>query len=104
MQVDSYFLININISNILYFSKSTSTNAQYSGLWDTLWMMLFTKEHIWKENALAESAEKLVLVYLKILYRIRYKKEMLYLDLKSIIRKTEYVHEAHVCSYQGNLS
>ena len=34
---------NMNISSIFYFSKSTSINTQYSSLWDTLKMMLFTK-------------------------------------------------------------
>ena len=33
----------MNISSIFYFSKSTSKNTQYSSLWDTLEMMLFTK-------------------------------------------------------------
>ena len=39
----TYFWKNMNISGILYFSKSTSINTQYSSLWDTLKMMLFTK-------------------------------------------------------------
>ena len=44
-----YFWRNINISSIFYFSKSTSINTQYSSLWDTLKMMLFTKYLIkWK--------------------------------------------------------
>ena len=44
-----YFLRNMNISSIFYFSKSTSKNTQYSSLWDTLEMMLFTKYFIkWK--------------------------------------------------------
>ena len=39
----------MNISSIFYFSKSTSINTQYSSLWDTLKMMLFTKYLIkWK--------------------------------------------------------
>ena len=38
-----YFLRNINISSIFYFSKLTSINTRYSSLWDTLEMMLFTK-------------------------------------------------------------
>ena len=38
-----YFWRNMNISSIFYFSKSTSINTQYSSLWDTLKMMLFTK-------------------------------------------------------------
>ena len=33
----------MNISSIFYCSKSTSINTQYSSLWDTLKMMLFTK-------------------------------------------------------------
>ena len=45
----TYFWRNRNISNVFYFSKSTSMNTQYSSLWDTLKMMLFTKHHIkWK--------------------------------------------------------
>ena len=47
----------MHISSIFYFSKSTSINTQYSSLWDTLKMMLFTKYFILNENALAESAE-----------------------------------------------
>ena len=44
-----YFWRNMNISSIFYFSKSTSKNTQYSSLWDTLRMMLFTKYLIkWK--------------------------------------------------------
>ena len=39
----AYFWRNMNISSIFYFSKSTSINTQYSSLWDTLKMMLFTK-------------------------------------------------------------
>ena len=39
----------MNISSIFYFSKSTSINTQYSSLWGTLKMMLFTKHLIkWK--------------------------------------------------------
>ena len=45
----TYFWRNMNISGISYFSKSTSINTQYSSLWDTLKMMLFTKYLIkWK--------------------------------------------------------
>ena len=32
----------MHISSIFYFSKSTSINTQYSSLWDTLKMMLFS--------------------------------------------------------------
>ena len=42
----TYFWRNMNISSIFYFSKSTSINTQYSSLWDTLKMMLFTKYFI----------------------------------------------------------
>ena len=38
----TYFWRNMNISSIFYFSKSSSINTQYSSLWDTLKMMLFT--------------------------------------------------------------
>ena len=38
----TYFWRNMNISSIFYFSKSTSINTQYSSLWDTLKLMLFT--------------------------------------------------------------
>ena len=49
----------MNTSSIFYFSKSTSINTQYSGLWDNLGMMiLFTKYHI-NENPLTELVEKL---------------------------------------------
>ena len=45
----TYFLRNMNISSIFYFPKSTSINTQYSRLWGTLKMMLFTKYLIkWK--------------------------------------------------------
>ena len=45
----TYFWRYMNISSIFYFSKSTSINTQYSSLWDTLMMMLFTKYLIkWK--------------------------------------------------------
>ena len=45
----TYFWRYMNISSIFYFSKSTSINTQYSSLWDTLKMMLFTKYLIkWK--------------------------------------------------------
>ena len=38
-----YFWRNRKISSIFYFPKLTSINTQYSSLWDTLKMMLFTK-------------------------------------------------------------
>ena len=38
----TYFLRNMNISSIFYFSKSTSINTQNSSLWDTPKMMLFS--------------------------------------------------------------
>ena len=45
----TYFWRYMTISSIFYFSKSTSINKQYSSLWDTLKMMLFTKYLIkWK--------------------------------------------------------
>ena len=45
----TYFWRNMDISSIFYFSKSTSINTQYSSLWGTLGMMLFTKYLIkWK--------------------------------------------------------
>ena len=45
----TYFWRNMNISSIFYFSKSASINTQYSSLWDTLKVMLFTKYLIkWK--------------------------------------------------------
>ena len=45
----TYFWRYMKISSIFYFSKSTSINTQYSSLWDTLKMMLFTKYLIkWK--------------------------------------------------------
>ena len=45
----TYFWGNMNISSIFYFPKSTSINTQYSSLWGTLKMMLFTKYLIkWK--------------------------------------------------------
>ena len=45
----TYIWRNMNISSFFYFLKSTSINTQYSGLWDTLEMMLFTKYLIkWK--------------------------------------------------------
>ena len=45
----TYFWRNMNVSIIFYFPKSTSINTQYSSLWDTLKMMLFTKYLIkWK--------------------------------------------------------
>ena len=44
-----YFWRNVKISSIFYFSKSTSINTQYSSLWHTLEMILFTKYLIkWK--------------------------------------------------------
>ena len=68
----TYFWRNKNISSILYFSKSTSINIQHSSLLDTLKMMLFTK-YLMKmhwHNKLKIS----VLVWFKILCRIRYSK------------------------------
>ena len=45
----TYFWRNMNISSSFYFSKSTSINTQYSSLWGTLKMMMFTKYPIkWK--------------------------------------------------------
>ena len=45
----TYFWRYMNISCIFYLSKSTSINTQYSSLWDTLKMLLFTKYLIkWK--------------------------------------------------------
>ena len=52
---DSYLLVWLTleetwiVSSIFYFSKSTSINTQHSSLWDTMQMMLFTKDLIkWK--------------------------------------------------------
>ena len=39
----TYFLRNVAFCSNFYFWKSTSKNTQYSDLWDTLGMMLFTK-------------------------------------------------------------
>ena len=39
----TYFWRNMDISGFFYFSKSTSINTQYSSLWDTPKVMLFTK-------------------------------------------------------------
>ena len=65
------FQKNTNISNILYFSKSTSINTQHGSL-DTLATMLFTKDHIkWKCIARIQ-LKSLLLIYLKIFYKIRY--------------------------------
>ena len=56
LHVDSYPLVwftfkeNVNFCSILYLSRSTSINTQHSSLWDTLWMMLFTKDHIMKTH------------------------------------------------------
>ena len=45
----TYFWRTMNICSIIHFSKSTSINTWYSGLWDTLGVMLFTKDLIkWK--------------------------------------------------------
>ena len=45
----THFWRNMKISSIFSFSKLTSINTQYSSLWDTLKMMLFTKYLIkWK--------------------------------------------------------
>ena len=38
----TYFWRNSNSSSTFYFSKLTTIDTQYSGLWDTLEMMLFT--------------------------------------------------------------
>ena len=49
LSVQTYFRRNMNIWSIFYFSKSTLINTQYSSLWDTLKMILFTKYLIkWK--------------------------------------------------------
>ena len=47
-----YFQKNVNISCFFYFSKLTLINTQYSSLWGTLKMMLYTKYLIkWKRIA-----------------------------------------------------
>ena len=69
-----YFWRNISICSIFYFSKSTSINAQYSSLWDTLKMMLFTK-YLIKWKCIGRISWKFwYWFYLKIPYRIRNKK------------------------------
>ena len=70
----TYFWRNVNISSIFFFSKSTSINTQYSCLWDTLKMMLFTKYLIKMKTHWQNQLKISALVYFKILYRIRYKK------------------------------
>ena len=60
----TFFWRNINISSIFYFAKLTSINTQYSGLWDTLKMMLFTKYFIkWKDIGRSNQLKISVLVW-----------------------------------------
>ena len=67
------FWRNLNISSIFYLSKSTSINTQYSTLWDTLKMLLFTK-YLIKWKCIGRISWKLQYWFnFKILYRIRYK-------------------------------
>ena len=69
-----YFRRNMNICSIFYFSKSTSINTQYSSLWNTLKMMLFTK-YLIKWKRIGRFSWKFWYWYnIIILYRIRYKK------------------------------
>ena len=68
-----YFRRNMNISSILYFSKSTSINAQYSSLWDTLQIMLFTK-YLKMKMHWQNQLKIAVLVSFKNFFGIRYKK------------------------------
>ena len=67
----THFRRNMNISSISYFSKSTEINTKYSALWDTLGMMLFTRNHIklkLKKKSIGRSAEKFDLIWLS--YRL----------------------------------
>ena len=64
----------MNISGIFYFSKSTSINTQYSSLWDTLKMMLINKIPHKMKTHWQNQLKIWVLVWFKILYRIRFKK------------------------------
>ena len=70
----TYFLRNIAICSNFYFLKSTSKNTQYSGLWDTLGMMLFTKKSNEMKTLWRNRLKFLVLVYYKVFFRTKYKK------------------------------
>ena len=64
-----YFWRNMHISSIFYFSKSTSINTQYSSLWDTLKMMLFSIKILNKMKMLWQNQLKIsVSVLFKTLY------------------------------------
>ena len=75
-----YFWRNMNISSIFYFSKSTSVNTQYSSLWDTLKMMLFTK-YLIKWKRIGRISWKVgYWFYLKSFMELDIKRNMLYLS------------------------
>ena len=71
LHADSYR--NKNISSIFYISKSTSISTQHSSLWNTLGMMLVTKD-LKKWKILAELDKKfgIGLLTLIVLYGIRH--------------------------------
>ena len=82
----TYFWRNENISLIFYFFlKSTSINTQYSSLWGTLNMMLFTKYLIkWKRIG-------------RISWKFRY-----WFDLKSSIKLDVKRYRCYTCQIPLN--
>ena len=91
----TYFWKYMNISSIFYFSKSTSKNTQYSSLWDSLEMMLFTKYLIkWKRIGRI-SWKFSVLVWFTILYRTRYEK----IDVRLVQCPFKHLIKNHQLAY-----
>ena len=86
----TYFWWNMNISSVFYFSKSSSINTQYSCLWDTMKMMLFTKylkktnkqtkQNKTKQKQSVKSAEIVVFVHLKSSIELDIKDKIIYLS------------------------
>ena len=67
----AHFLRNVDTCGNFYFLKSISINTQYSCLWDTLEMMLFTKNQIKMKMHWPNWLKFLVGLFI-VLFRTRY--------------------------------
>ena len=64
------YLFSLLSNRCEYLTKSNSTNTQCTGMLDSMWMMIFTKEHFRKQCSRRISLNGLALVYFKALHRI----------------------------------
>ena len=87
-------------SSIFYFSKLTSVNAHYIGLWDTLEMMLFIKDHIKWKHIGRISWKVSSLINFKVLYGIWYKKtDAKLVQWHSLIKVFSLLYIEYLCVY-----